>query len=80
MDVLDLQRVEAKVYEYNVLSINALMRNGFVREGCLRQARDYDGRRWDLLVFGILREEMAAQRKRDNIDRIALWPSGAPDS
>lgn len=77
MDVLDLQRVEAKVYEYNVLSINALTRNGFVREGCLRQARDYDGRRWDLLVFGILREEMAAQRRRDSIDRIALWPSEA---
>lgn len=80
MDVLDLQRVEAKVYEYNVLSINSLVRNGFVREGCLRQARDYDGRRWDLLVFGILREEMVAQRRRDNIGRIALWPSGKPDS
>lgn len=77
MDVLDLQRVEAKVYEYNALSINALTRNGFVREGCLRQARDYDGRRWDLLVFGILREEMAAQRRRDGLGRIALWPSGA---
>jgi RimJ/RimL family protein N-acetyltransferase/anti-anti-sigma regulatory factor len=79
MDVLDLQRVEAKVYAYNVLSINSLVRNGFVREGCLRQARDYDGRRWDLLVFGILREEMAAQRRRDGLERIALWPSPAPD-
>jgi RimJ/RimL family protein N-acetyltransferase len=79
MDVLDLQRVEAKVYAYNVLSINSLVRNGFVREGCLRQARDYDGRRWDLLVFGILREEMAAQRRRDGLERIALWPSAAPD-
>jgi RimJ/RimL family protein N-acetyltransferase/anti-anti-sigma regulatory factor len=77
MDVLDLQRVEAKVYEYNVLSINALKRNGFVREGALRQARDYDGRRWDLLVYGILRDEMAAQRERDGIERITLWPSGA---
>jgi hypothetical protein len=80
MDVLDLQRVEAKVYAYNVLSINSLVRNGFVREGCLRQARDYDGRRWDLLVFGILREEMAAQRRRDGIERIALWPDEAPAS
>ena len=77
MDVLDLQRVEAKVYAYNVLSINALVRNGFVREGCLRQAREYDGRRWDLLVFGILREEMAAQRRRDGIEGMALWPSAA---
>jgi RimJ/RimL family protein N-acetyltransferase len=80
MDVLDLQRVEAKVYEYNVLSINALTRNGFVREGCLRQARDYDGRRWDLLVFGIVRSEMAAQRRRNDVAPIALWPSAAPHS
>jgi RimJ/RimL family protein N-acetyltransferase/anti-anti-sigma regulatory factor len=80
MDVLDLQRVEAKVYAYNVLSINALVRNGFAREGCLRQARDYDGRRWDLLVFGILRDEMAAQRRRDGLERIALWPSVAPEA
>lgn len=78
MDVLDLQRVEAKVYAYNVLSINSLVRNGFVREGCLRQARHYDGRRWDLLVFGILRDEMAAQRRRDGIERIVLWPDEAP--
>jgi RimJ/RimL family protein N-acetyltransferase/anti-anti-sigma regulatory factor len=77
MDVLDLQRVEAKVYAYNALSINALVRNGFVREGCLRQARDYDGRRWDLLVFGILRDEMAAQRSRDGYQRFAVWPPAA---
>jgi hypothetical protein len=29
-------------------------------------------------VFGILREEMAAQRRRDGIERIALWPDEAP--
>src|SRR5688500_16716019 len=75
MDVLDLQRVEAKVFAYNTLSINALVRNGFVREGCLRQARDFEGRRWDLLVYGILRDEMAAQRRRDGFERFAVWPS-----
>jgi RimJ/RimL family protein N-acetyltransferase/anti-anti-sigma regulatory factor len=79
MDVLDLQRVEAKVFGYNTLSINALVRNGFVREGCLRQARDFEGRRWDLLVFGILRDEMAAQRRRDGFERFAVWPSAASE-
>ena len=29
MDVLGLRRLEAKVYEYNVLSMNSLRRNGF---------------------------------------------------
>jgi RimJ/RimL family protein N-acetyltransferase/anti-anti-sigma regulatory factor len=74
-DVLELRRVEAKVYAYNMLSINALRRNGFVREGRLRDARHYDGRRWDVLVFSILHAEMAAQRTRDDAAPIALWPA-----
>ncbi len=79
MDVLDLQRVETKVYAYNVLSINALRRNGFTLEGRLRATRRYDGRRWDMLVFGMLRDEMVAQRARHGIPRVQLWP-GAPES
>ena len=67
MDVLGLRRLEAKVYEYNVLSMNSLRRNGFRQEGILRQA-GYDGERyWDLVIFGILREEMEAVRRRDKI-------------
>lgn len=76
MDTLRLERVEAKAYAYNVLSVNALTRNGFVREGRLRQARCHDGRRWDLLVFGIVREEMLAQRARDALPTTRLWPWG----
>jgi RimJ/RimL family protein N-acetyltransferase len=68
VDVLGLHRIEAKVYEYNVLSANALRRNGFQQEGVLRQA-GFDGvRYWDVLVFGILRDEIEHQRKRDTID------------
>ena len=67
VDVLGLRRVEAKVYEYNVLSMNSLRRNGFRQEGLLRQA-GYDGRRyWDVVVFGILKHEIEAVRKRDKI-------------
>jgi RimJ/RimL family protein N-acetyltransferase len=67
VDVLGLRRVEAKVYEYNVLSVNSLKRNGFHQEGVLRQA-GYDGRRyWDVLVFGILKEEIDAVRTRDKV-------------
>lgn len=65
VDVLGLRRLEAKVYEYNVLSMNSLRRNGFRQEGVLRQA-GYDGRRyWDVVVFGILKAEIEAVRKRD---------------
>jgi RimJ/RimL family protein N-acetyltransferase len=67
VDVLGLRRIEAKVYEYNVLSINALKRNGFHLEGVLRQA-GYDGvRYWDVVVFGILRDEIEAVRRRDKV-------------
>lgn len=67
VDVLGLRRVEAKVYEYNVLSINALKRNGFHLEGVLRQA-GFDGARyWDVFVFGILRDEIEVVRRRDRV-------------
>jgi RimJ/RimL family protein N-acetyltransferase len=67
VDVLALRRLEAKVYEYNVLSMNSLQRNGFKREGRLRHA-GFDGTRyWDVVVFGILKEEIEAVRKRDKV-------------
>lgn len=67
VDVLGLRRIEAKVYEYNVLSMNSLLRNGFQKEGVLREA-GFDGERyWNLAVFGILREEIEAQRKKDKV-------------
>ena len=67
LDVLGLRRIEAKVYEYNTLSINALRRNGFTQEGVLRQAGFQDGRSWDLYIFGILKPEMEAQRLKDTL-------------
>jgi RimJ/RimL family protein N-acetyltransferase len=65
VDVLGLWRIEAKAYEYNPLSINTLKRNGFKHEGTLRAATFRDGRRWDILVFGLLREELEEQRRKD---------------
>lgn len=67
VDVLGLRRIEAKVYAYNVLSINSLKRNGFQLEGVLRQA-GFDGKNYcDLLVFGILKDEIDAARRRDKV-------------
>ncbi|MBI4634859.1 MAG: GNAT family N-acetyltransferase [Candidatus Rokubacteria bacterium] len=76
MDVLDLRRVEAKVYAYNVLSINSLRRNGFQQEGVLREARPYDGQRWDILVFSLLAGEMLEQRKREQFPYMGFWGGG----
>ena len=74
VDVLGLRRIEAKVYEYNVLSMNSLRRNGFRQEGVLRQA-GFDGERyWDLVIFGILKDEIDAQRQKDKV-HLPLEPS-----
>ena len=68
VDVLGLRRIEAKVYEYNRLSVNALRRNGFQQEGVLRKA-GFDGERsWDVLVFAVLRDEIEAQRPHDTFE------------
>ena len=67
VDVLGIRRIEAKVYAYNVLSMNSLRRNGFHQEGVLRQA-GFDGTRyWDVVVFGILKDEIEAVRKKDKV-------------
>jgi hypothetical protein len=74
MDALGLRRVEAKVYSYNILSINSLRRNGFVQEGVLRRARTWDAQQWDILVFGILEDEMHCQRAREGFPYMGFWP------
>ena len=67
VDVLGLRRIEAKVYEYNRLSANSLRRNGFRQEGVLRKAGFQDGQCWDMFVFGILKDEIVEQRRKDRI-------------
>jgi RimJ/RimL family protein N-acetyltransferase len=76
MDALEIHRVEAKVYAYNVLSVNSLRRNGFQQEGVLREAKTYKGRRWDILVFAILEDEMRTQRAQECFPYMGFW---APD-
>jgi RimJ/RimL family protein N-acetyltransferase len=77
MDALEIRRVEAKVFAYNVISINALQRNGFQQEGLLREAKTYGGQRWDILVFSILESEMREQRRRDDYGSFTPWETDA---
>ena len=68
VDTIGIRRIEAKAYAYNRLSQNGLLRNGFKQEGVLRQACFYDGKYWDILIFGILKDEMDEQRKKDEMN------------
>lgn len=58
---INLHKVELEVYEYNKGAYELYLRLGFVEEG-RRRARVYrDGRYYDSIDMGILREEFLAQ-------------------
>ena len=54
---LNLRRVTLDVFEFNQRAIRSYEKAGFRREGRERQAVQREGRRWDVLIMGILREE-----------------------
>ena len=59
---LGLRRVSLTVFEYNPRAIHCYEKVGFVHEGRIRQALKRDGKRWDILFMGILREEWEAKQ------------------
>lgn len=54
---LNLFRVSAIVPEYNEAALALLKKFSFVQEVCRRKSLERDGRRWDLYIFGLLKEE-----------------------
>ena len=54
---LNLYRLTATMPEYNTAALGLFQKFGFVEEVRRRQAIHRDGRRWDLLHLGLLREE-----------------------
>ena len=58
---LNLFRLTARVPEYNEGAVALFKKLGFVEEVRRRQALERDGRCWDLLVFGLLKDEWANQ-------------------
>ena len=54
---LNLFRVTALVPEYNEAALALLKKFGFTQEVCRRKSLERDGRRWDLYVFGLLKDE-----------------------
>lgn len=71
-DELNLRRVSLLVFEYNTRAIRSYEKVGFVLEGRVRGAMLRDGRRWDWLYMGILREEWACQGKRVVEDELLM--------
>ncbi len=59
---LALYRVGLTVMDYNVAAIHAYERVGFVREGVQRGAIWRAGKRYDLVCYGILRDEWLARQ------------------
>jgi RimJ/RimL family protein N-acetyltransferase len=58
---LNLFRVSAIVPEYNLGAIALMKKFGFVQEVSRRKSLERDNRRWDLYVFGLLRDEWQYQ-------------------
>ncbi len=54
---MNLHRLEAEVYEFNHASIKLMESLGFKKEGVLREAQFSNGRYWDIIRYGILRNE-----------------------
>jgi RimJ/RimL family protein N-acetyltransferase len=60
---LNLYRVSLDVFEYNPRAIRSYEKAGFKIEGRAREFLHRNGRRWDLIFMGILREEWQALTK-----------------
>jgi RimJ/RimL family protein N-acetyltransferase len=62
-DELNLLRVSLSVLDGNERATRSYEKCGFRYEGRERQAWSYDGRRWDELYMGLLREEWQTMRQ-----------------
>jgi RimJ/RimL family protein N-acetyltransferase len=61
---LNLLHLSAAIPEYNPVALRLFQRAGFVEEACQRLALYRDGRRWDLLIYGLLKDEWSKDNGR----------------
>lgn len=54
---LNLHRIQVTVFSYNERSISLVEKLGFQREGVYREFLQRDGRRHDMVLYGLLRHE-----------------------
>ena len=70
---LNLHRVCLTVFSYNAPAIALYERLGFVREGVYREHIERDGRRYDMILYGLLRSEWEGLGIRE--ERSSLTPN-----
>jgi len=58
---INMKRVTLTVFEYNPRAIRSYEKAGFRHEGRMRAVLNKEGKRWDMLTMGILREEWMEQ-------------------
>jgi len=58
---VNMNRVTLSVFEYNPRAIRSYEKAGFRHEGRIRGRLNKEGKRWDMLIMGILREEWMEQ-------------------
>ena len=63
---LNVFRVTLNVFEYNPRAIRSYEKAGFKVEGRMREFLHRDGRRWDLLYMGVLKDEWEQNGNRSN--------------
>ena len=66
---VNLNRVTLNVFEYNPRAIRSYEKAGFSHEGRERKILNKEGRRWDMLFMGILREEWMDRYGNSNKDK-----------
>jgi len=65
---LNLHRVCLTVFSYNTVAIALYERLGFRREGVYREHVERDGRRYDMILYGLLRPEWEERETTDFTD------------
>jgi RimJ/RimL family protein N-acetyltransferase len=61
---MDLHRIQLNVLEFNKAAINLYEKSGFRREGTWREFVLRDGKRYDLLLYGLLKNEWEENKRR----------------
>ncbi len=59
---LRYHKVNASVYEFNASSITLHEKMGFVKEGHLRETKFTEGKYWDVILFGMTKDEFNTRR------------------
>jgi len=62
---VNLQRVTLNTFEYNPRAIRSYEKAGFHHEGRQRQLLNREGKRWDMLYMGILREDWMQEQEKE---------------